>query len=243
MLVRHMIHHCKRLIIKCRSLFNYRKSNEDTFDRVYQRKLWGGSDFFSGDGSYRYSEYVSVVTKFIKEKKIQSAMDIGCGDFTITKRLLEQSDSLVDWIAVDCSSLAIERAQRYTELHTNLSVAKIDACYDLLPKVDLILVRQVFQHLSNSSIEKILYNIENHSNPRFVIVTENVPTSGFTPNKDLVAGFATRLIDQSGVVLDAHPFNVNWRNQELIKVDAEPQLELESCLVTNLWTLSRDKEN
>jgi hypothetical protein len=68
-------------------------------------------------------------------------------------------------------------------------------------------VREVLQHLSNTQISEILFNLKAF---KWVIVTESHPgpLGSFKPNKDKAHGNESRAHLNSGVVLSAPPFNV-----------------------------------
>jgi hypothetical protein len=68
------------------------QSTQDIFETIYRRKLWGGRKwfwrrFYSGSGSSSEEivrPYVAAVLPLISGKRV---VDIGCGDFTVGKRL------------------------------------------------------------------------------------------------------------------------------------------------------------
>jgi len=64
----------------------------------------------------------------------------------------------------------------------------MDMTSTTFPPTELILIRQVLQHLTNEQIQKILKNIE-ESRWRRVLITEHVsnPENNQTPNLDLAS--------------------------------------------------------
>jgi len=60
----------------------------------------------------------------------------------------------------------------------NLTFRAIDAVTDPLPPGDLVIVRQVFQHLRNDQIQAILRKFGRY---RTWIISEHVPSSSFCP--------------------------------------------------------------
>lgn len=60
----------------------------------------------------------------------------------------------------------------------NLTFRAIDAVTDPLPPGDLVIVRQVFQHLRNDQIQAILRKFARY---RTWIISEHVPSSSFCP--------------------------------------------------------------
>ena len=68
-----------------------KKEVKTVFSDIYEKSLWGESKekFCSGMGSSEVNsnEYVAWVNQFITDKKIQSVVDLGCGDFQVGRRL------------------------------------------------------------------------------------------------------------------------------------------------------------
>lgn len=62
-----------------------------------------------------------------------------------------------------------------------------------IPKVDIVLARQVLQHLSNIQIAKFIRNLEKSC--RYLIITEHLPQGQFVPNHDKATGPGIRLDD------------------------------------------------
>ena len=121
------------------------------FDKIYVDKLWGKDELedrlFSGEGSYDpklTDNYVKVIEDFLLSLNNPSVLDLGCGDFEVGKRLIPY---IFKYIAADVSSLVIEQnKKRFSE--TDVKFIHLDASSNELPSVDLIIVRQVLQHLS-----------------------------------------------------------------------------------------------
>jgi hypothetical protein len=77
---------------------------------------------------------------------------------------------------------------------------------DELPGADLCLIREVFQHLSNAEIQRILPKLRAF---RYVIVTDHQPPPGkIIPNLDKPHGQFIRVYNKSALFLDKPPFNV-----------------------------------
>jgi mannosyltransferase OCH1-like enzyme len=90
--------------------------------------------------------YRQFLEQFMVENAIESVLDYGCGDW--------QSTKLVDWgtrmyFGVDIVPGLIERLQReYGGPNRNFSLIDSETCD--LPLVDLVVCKDVIQHLSNS---------------------------------------------------------------------------------------------
>jgi hypothetical protein len=86
----------------------------------------------------------------------------------------------------------------------------LDITKDELPEGDLVFIRQVFQHLSNDQIIKVLPKII--LKYKYLVLTEHLPKStNFLHNLDMPTGPGTRnslANGASGVVLTSSPFNL-----------------------------------
>jgi SAM-dependent methyltransferase len=174
---------------------------EDIFTRVYDEKIWGeSSDGLGSSGSGSSAEaskpYVSFVNKFINKKKIRSVLDVGCGDGAITGYL--RLGEKIKYIGIDVVEYLVLKNQDRYPMYT---FYKLNAVSDPLPKVDLILCKDVLQHLSNQHIVEILKNIGQSS--KYIIFT-NDDLQNNCINKDISSGPFHRTID-----LSKPPFSLN----------------------------------
>ena len=175
-------------------------------EQIYEKKLWGGNafhDFYSGDGSHSseiVEPYVKEVVQFLNsfsEKLV--VCDLGCGDFNVGKRLVPHTKK---YIGVDIVLDLITRNQKLFNFK-NVAFKCLDISKNVLPKADVILLRQVMQHLSNAEIKGLLTNLKEYP---YLIVTEHLPSAHFVANKDLISGQGIRLKKNSGVDIIQAPF-------------------------------------
>ena len=177
-----------------------RRTPEQVFSEIYRKRKWGVSDrpFCSGAGTENetaVAAYVDVIRPYLNGRVV----DLGCGDFTVGRRLLPFCEQ---YIGVDVVPELIHHL-RTTELKG--SFLCLDIIEGTLPQGDVCLVRQVFQHLSNAQIIKVLLKLKRYET---IVVTEHQPILG-TPNLDKVHGSAIRLYRGSGVYLDQPPFSAS----------------------------------
>lgn len=176
-------------------------------NQIYEQHLWGGTefDFYSGFGSHNpkiIQPYLNAVIKFLKSfQEPLVVCDLGCGDFNIGKHLIEYTKT---YIAVDIVEDLINRNKKLYQ-EDNLEFHCLDIAQDKLPHADCIILRQVFQHLSNTEIENTLEKLKNC---KYVILTEHIPIGNFIPNKDIISGQGIRLKQNSGVDLLKPPFDL-----------------------------------
>jgi hypothetical protein len=189
---------------------------EDIFTCIYLKNYWGGKkrEFFSGNGSRDFNilnPYVNSVTDYLEKRSTSvNAVDIGCGDFYLGRHLVHLTDS---YSACDIVKPLIENNKRLYQAK-NLTFMVLNAIDDPLPEGNIVFIRQVFQHLGNEEIQKILAKLAQYE---IWIVTEHLPSIGhFTPNIDKPTGPDIRLAYKSGVVLTEPPFNISPRTQSIL---------------------------
>ena len=191
------------------------KSLKKIFNKVYNKSRWGNEDgnSTSGRGSHSsefFIPYCEQMTDFLNKFTNPKILDLGCGDFNIGKRLIRENHN---WFAYDISDVIVSR-NKETYDRSNLTFECLDFCDVILPDADIAFVRQVFQHLENKKIAKFIDNLNAKKNIEYLIVTEHNPVGKFIPNIDKVSDCNIRLKSNSGVVLDASPFNLKFTVKE-----------------------------
>jgi hypothetical protein len=213
-------------------------SNRTVFSHVYQKKLWGiaspehESPFYSGPGSSDpqiVDPYVEKVNRFFGSLPTKKkAVDLGCGDFRVGSRIVDSFDS---YTACDVVPELVHFNQQYWR-HLPVEFQVVDLVKDEIPTGDVLIVRQVLQHLSNDDVKKFTQSI-----PRgfsYLLVTEHLPSENdFLANKDKDSGADIRLGSRSGVVLTKPPFSMNFKSE--ITLLSVPQFG--GSIVTTLYEL------
>lgn len=213
-------------------------SNREIFTNVYQNKLWGiaspenESPFYSGPGSSDpqiVDPYVETVKRFFGSlPNKRNAVDLGCGDFRVGSRIVDSFDS---YTACDVVPELVHFNQEYWR-HLPVEFRVVDLVKDEIPSGDVLILRQVLQHLSNDDISKFIQLI-----PRgfsYLLLTEHLPSeSEFVANRDKASGTDIRLGIGSGVVLTQPPFNLNFKSEKILL--SVPQFG--GSIVTTLYEL------
>jgi SAM-dependent methyltransferase len=191
--------------------------NHSIFKTIYKKKKWGskrGWPFFSGTGSHDkfiVREFINQFNFYFKNKKIESILDVGCGDFNIGRKLCNSYDS---YLAIDLVPDLIKFNKRKYK-NKRVEFICMDATNDKLPNADVIILRQVLQHLPNSKIISLLDNIKNKY--RYIVLTEHLPRGEtWTPNLNIKESSGIRLNINSGVVIDKPPFNFAYTSKEIL---------------------------
>lgn len=125
----------------------------DTFDRIYRGNKWNGVESRSGPGSGTAATHhlVSVLPKLCEMLNVRSVLNVGCGD---DFWMPELPDAI--YYGVDVSRIALARARK---THPERSYAP---AYSKWPEVDLVICRDVIQHLSFETAVPLLDRISRH---------------------------------------------------------------------------------
>lgn len=175
--------------------------------------MGGGSEpFFSGSGSHDEKiilPYINLLLQIIVNNNVRQITDLGCGDFWIMRNVLgvlEQNNYPYFYNGVDVVEDLIEHNNKNFG-RVNVKFHCMDAAQDdnELPFGELLIIRQVLQHLNNADIKKILRKTKDF---KFVFVTEHI-YDGFDAifNIDKVSDNDIRLKLNSGVYFEKPPYN------------------------------------
>ena len=149
---------------------NNRKS---AFQKIYDVHSWGGTSR-SGPGSDpdNIREYIKNMNKLISAYSVQglsSICEIGCGDWATTRHI-EISKNL-SYSGIDIvPELIASNQQAYGS--SNVRFICADAVEDDIPEADIIIIKDVLQHLSNESVKLILS--KSLAKGKILIVTNDI---------------------------------------------------------------------
>lgn len=149
------------------------KDCKEVFTDIYARRVWGEG---SGGGSdyERAKPYCDFVTKYIADRiDIFTVFDLGCGDRRVAN-MIDVGGAVY---------IGRDAAQGW------------DALTDPLPVADLVLCKEVLQHLSNDQVELLLTRTDHYPRRLFTSYV------GEGTNTDIVTG-QSRPVD-----LTLAPFN------------------------------------
>jgi SAM-dependent methyltransferase len=195
------------------------------FNRIYAEGTWakdGTGKGTSGSGSTLEitQEYRAYVEDFIKRHAVTSVVDAGCGDWGFS--------SAMDWgdasyLGIDIASDVIEAVRKKHE--KGKIRFQIGDITDELPAADLLISKDVLQHLSNKLIHKFIKNNLRKGKYKWVILTNN--RSG--ENQDIPTG------DYRAIDLAAPPFEVKGL------IDLPIKFGTETGKVTSLLDFTRQQ--
>ena len=207
---------------------------KQTFKDIYNKNIWGEGDepYFSGGGSHNrkmITPYIELLCELIRERKITTICDIGCGDFNIMRSVLQQSDFEKYYGIAVVDDLIEYNKEKFA--NDKISFSCMDASDDtqLIPEADLLIIRQVLQHLDNEHVKSILRRTERY---HYVLITEHIPIipwGGYNKDKPIDDGI--RLKRGSGVYIEHKPFG--YQCKHILNVYAGRMSRLRTSLICN----------
>lgn len=126
---------------------------ENAFTRIYESIPWDEDGFPASGSQFDITkEYVAFLQNFLQENEIRTVVDLGCGDWAFSKH--------IDWggiqyTGIDIVKFVVQRNERLFGKQ-NIRFIHADAIETDLPEADLLICKDVFQHLPNQDIFAIL---------------------------------------------------------------------------------------
>lgn len=187
------------------------------FEAIYEKDDWGAG---SGPGSHPYFtiEYRAFIQRFISMNGIGSIVDVGCGDWQFSRFM---DFGAASYLGLDVVRPVVERNQqiygssriRFDLMPSDLSTA---------PGGDLLLVKDVFQHLPDQDIFEMLKSVVPRF--RFALITNSYEKIDTAQNIDLANHGAFRCLD-----LTAAPYHV--KGAYVFEYWAQPWERIRTLLV------------
>lgn len=172
------------------------ESSQDIFTQIYNSNAWQSAESCSGTGSTleQTENLRKELGNLLKEFSIKSIIDAPCGDFNWMK-LVNLEDC--SYFGIDIVKEVIERNQQNFSAR-NRQFIHNDLCNVKLPKVDLIICRDLFVHLPFKDIFRVLNNFKDSGSKYLLATTFNRPDR---INKNINIG------NWRTVNLEKEPFN------------------------------------
>jgi hypothetical protein len=186
------------------------------FENVYKTKEWLGKvGTLSGIGSSIEcaKEYLLFLQRFVVENDIRSIIDLGCGDFNLMRHF---DFTGITYLGVDIVEFVIQdNIIKYKTDNINFVNSNV-VTYTPSSKYDLVIIKDVLQHLSNENITLLLKNIDYAP---IAVVTNDVTSN----NGECVNG------GYRGVNLNIPPFNIETKKlYEFQACDSFKQVDMVS---------------
>ncbi len=174
---------------------------QQVFTAIYDNAVWGKNnegEGWSGIGSSLEATigYREFITEFLFSHSIKSVVDLGCGDWEFS-RYIDWTG--IDYLGIDVVASVIEKnLVRYKK--TTINFEHLDALESNLPCADLLICKEVLQHLTNANIHQIISQFKKY---KYCLITNGVDyTTLASDNYDISCG-EYRPID-----LTMPPFNI-----------------------------------
>ena len=177
------------VILGCLMVFSdgwAENETQEVFTDIYANKAWGTNaegEGHSGGGSTLDSTkpYRQFLQKIFKVFQIRSVVDVGCGDWEFSKAM--------DWEGIDYYGYDVVESviAKNNELYENEHIHFIHANgveEDLL-EADLLICKDVLQHLSN---EDILAFLEQAPKFKYCLITNDTDIGGKNVNYQINRG-------------------------------------------------------
>tara|TARA_B100001250_G_C19566834_1_gene685880 strand:+ start:57 stop:791 length:735 start_codon:yes stop_codon:yes gene_type:complete len=178
------------------------------FTSIFQSNHWvQGEDIFpkefisvSGHGSNintdQSNNLISSLSSFIKNYKINSFLDMPCGDFLWMNELLKKNN-IMNYLGIDIVDEIIKKNKKKYE-NEKIKFSTFDIInFHTDEKFELVFMRDFFIHINNADIKKVLSNIQKMNIDYFAF--ENYDIS---KNEDVITGRHRK------VNLKLDPFNL-----------------------------------
>jgi hypothetical protein len=169
----------------------------DIFTKIYEQNSWGGAQSSSGTGSDSVAtkELISFLPILLNKYKIESLLDLPCGDFTWMRSAL--SNLNIKYIGADIVPKIISNLT--AELSPTRDFRVMDITGSSLPMVDLVFCRDLLFHLSIDDCLKAIDNVLSSKSTFFM--TSSHAVSPRFKNIDCISG------DYRKIDLFKAPFN------------------------------------
>jgi len=151
------------------------KDRKQSFTDVYANCSWG-TENLSGPGSSLQATTMTreIILKVIKEYDITTIVDVACGDFIWMPLVLDQLEGSVKYTGCDIvESLVIEHKEKFPQYNFQ----NVDFVADEIPEGDLIICRDVLQHLPVKDIIRALKNFS-ESGAKYLLASTHIRRFG-----------------------------------------------------------------
>lgn len=144
---------------------------KSAFERIYDQGYWEPGHP-SGHGSTLEATVLvrDVIEKVVLERQIRSLVDVACGDMAWMPDLLARLKRLASPVAYTGCDIVSSLVRSHQSRFPELTFCQLDFVVDQIPKAELIICREVLQHLPVSDIKKALQNFSS-SGSKYLLAT------------------------------------------------------------------------
>jgi 2-polyprenyl-3-methyl-5-hydroxy-6-metoxy-1,4-benzoquinol methylase len=146
------------------------RSNEriDAFSKIYEEKIWG-EEPRSGDGSRPEAAlpYVKYLSEVISKYQVTSILDIGHGDWAMWPKDFFKN---IKYLGVDAAE-GLSDEMQIAHGGGSIEFRHLDAISELPNGFDLVMCKDVVQHLPASDCIKLLNSLVD---PKLVLICSDI---------------------------------------------------------------------
>jgi hypothetical protein len=157
---------------------NLKMNNKEIFSKIYNGKIWGDGIGvpLSGSGSKPENSiiYVNIIKTYISENNINSVLDFGHGSFEMWDSWGSEAFSGIEYLGIDLVEELSEKTDiKYGSLNRKFKF--LDISHTSLPSADLLICKDVLQHLPTLDIYKLISSLSNYKS---IIICNDIYTRG-----------------------------------------------------------------
>ena len=184
----------------CQYTLNGMGERERFFTDIYDNRGWGANEEgvgYSGMGStlQHATPYVQILEFFIKTHNIDTIVDVGCGDWTLSRHIDFGNAHYSGYDTV--AGLIQKNKEKFSS--DKITFHHADVIDFDLPKADLLICKDVLQHLSNEDVVIFLKQLPKF---KYCLITNDVDSRTLTSQNSQISG------DYRNIDLTAPPFNI-----------------------------------
>jgi hypothetical protein len=155
---------------------------QEVFSKIYRNAEWGKNakgEGFSGSGSLleNAKPYMTYLEDFLTAHQIQSVVDLGCGDWEFSKCLNWKN---IYYLGLDVVQKVIQKnVEQFSK--QNIVFSCIEGASAQLPAADLLICKDVLQHLPHRDIENLSHQF---SKFKYCLITNDVSFDTLSSNNE-----------------------------------------------------------
>jgi hypothetical protein len=204
------------------------ESNPETkfqkiFNLIYENNIWLENNSESGGGSdvsYNLTTYIPFVKKLIVEKKINSVVDLGCGDFICGPYIYDELD--IKYFGYDtCNKIIEYNKRRYNNDKYNFTHLDIFNNWKNIEPADICIIKDVLQHWKISDIYHFLDNIASSKKYKYILICNCCNQERDNMDTYYTGGFRQ---------LSAHYFPLKRYDAEILYTYNTKEISLITCI-------------
>lgn len=172
-------------------------SREEVFNEIYRNGYWTENGFSrSGSEFFVTRPYIEFIQSFLLKCNITTVVDLGCGDWQALRHI---DWSGIEYVGYDVVKIVIDRNQMLFA-QPSIRFIHADGLEIDLPQADLLICKDVLQHLSNTDVKQLLQQISKY---KYCLFTDYIDRQTLSSDNTDISVGGYRPID-----ITMPPFNI-----------------------------------